>query len=66
MSGIPLLPRSTSAVLCDYLVSPLQDGRRDGEAERDGGAHVEDAFEPHRLPKGMSAGLAPFRILSSR
>ena len=50
----------------DHLIRPLQQRRRDRQAERFGGLEVDHQLELGGLLTGTSAGFAPFRILSIR
>ena len=49
----------------DHLIRPLQERRRDGQAEGLGGLEVDDELELVGCSTGRSAGFAPLRILST-
>ena len=54
---------ATEVWLLDHVIRPLQERRRDRQAESLGGVEVDDEFELRGL--GRSSGLAPLRILST-
>jgi hypothetical protein len=53
------------ACLLDHLIRPLQERRRDRQAEGLGGLEVDEQFEFAGLFDGRSPGFAPLRILST-
>jgi hypothetical protein len=56
-------PRRSSVDLLNHLIRPLQERRRDREAERLGGLEVDDQFVLSRLLDGQVGGLGAFEDL---
>jgi hypothetical protein len=61
----PATRRARGVRLLDHLIRTRQQRRRDRQAECLGGLEVDDEVELGGLLDGMSAGLAPLRILST-
>ena len=59
----PLLHHSMFSF--DHLIRPVEHGLRNRQADLLRGLEIDDELKLRRLLKGKSAGLAPFRILST-
>ena len=65
LAHVRLVPISDIAGLFDHLVGAGKQRRRDCDAERPGGAKIDDQFEFGRLLDRDITGLRPRKILST-